>query len=111
MMTLRTDDEPDEFRRATTSRPRCVLHRMEHLRGPWRGVWWLRAGVVASWVRPAVMFVGLVAMGVAKRSHLVAIAVGSVACYATLGLPNKLSIVVGGVAGVIAGTLADRFDA
>ncbi len=69
--------------------------------------------VPADWrleFAPAVMFVGLVIMGLSKRSHVIAGLVGALACYATLDLPNKLSIVVGGIAGVIAGTLAERSD-
>lgn len=110
MMVLRKDDEPESFRRyyLTTAAVFFTGWNIAVAFGVMFG-----GSVPASWrldFAPAVMFVGLVMMGVSKRSHVVAVVVGSMMCYATLGLPNKLSIVVGGISGVIAGTLADRFD-
>lgn len=110
LLILRTEDEPKDFRRyyLTSAAVFFVGWNLSVALGVVFG-----GSVPDSWrldFAPAVMFVGLVMMGVARRSHVVAIVVGSLACYATIDLPNKLSIVVGGVCGVIAGALADRFD-
>ncbi len=110
MVILRAEDEPEDFRRyyLTCAAVFFTGWNISVALGVKFG-----GSIPLSWrldFAPAVMFAGLVIMGVARRSHVVAILVGSLACYATIGLPNKLSIVVGGVCGVIAGALADRLD-
>jgi predicted branched-subunit amino acid permease len=69
------------------------------------------SGIPESWrleVAPAVMFAGLVVIGLASRPSVVAAVTGATVCFATLGLPNNGGILVGAVSGVVAGYLADR---
>ncbi len=71
----------------------------------------LGSEIPESWrleVAPAVMFAGLVVIGLASRPSVVAAVTGATVCFATLGLPNNLGILVGAVSGVVAGYLADR---
>ena len=58
-------------------------------------------------VAPAIMFAGLVVMGVANRPGIVAAVVGAVVCLLALDVPNNGGILVGAISGVIAGYLAD----
>lgn len=58
-------------------------------------------------VAPAIMFAGLVVLGLANRPGIVAAAVGAVVCLLALDVPNNGGILVGAVSGVIAGYLAD----
>ena len=64
--------------------------------------------IPSSWAldfAPAVMFCGMVAMGVRDRPSLVAALVGGTGSALALGLENRLGLLVGGLAGVAAGTL------
>jgi predicted branched-subunit amino acid permease len=56
---------------------------------------------------PAVMFLALVVIGIQKVPQGVAAAVGGAAGLVTAGLPDRLGILVGAVAGVAAGTVAE----
>jgi predicted branched-subunit amino acid permease len=58
-------------------------------------------------VAPAIMFSGLVVLGLANRPGIVAAAVGALICLLALDVPNNGGILVGAVSGVIAGYLAD----
>jgi len=58
-------------------------------------------------VAPAIMFAGLVVMGLANRPGIVAAVVGAVVCLLALDMPNNGGILVGAISGVIAGYLAD----
>ena len=58
-------------------------------------------------VAPAIMFAGLVVLGLANRPGIVAAAVGAVVCLLALDVPNNGGILVGAVSGVIAGYFAD----
>jgi predicted branched-subunit amino acid permease len=58
-------------------------------------------------VAPAIMFAGLVVLGLANRPGIVAAVVGAGACLLALEVPNNGGILVGAVSGVIAGYLAD----
>lgn len=67
--------------------------------------------IPSSWrldVAPAVMFAGLVVIGVVDRPGAVAAVTGAAVCFAALGVPNNAGIVIGAVAGVMAGYAADR---
>lgn len=71
----------------------------------------LGSGIPESWrleVAPAVMFAGLVVVGITTRPGAVAAIVGAVVCFATLGVPNNGGILIGAVAGIAAGYAADR---
>ncbi len=69
-------------------------------------------GVIpTSWrldVAPAIMFVGIVILGLANRANLGAAAVGALVCALALELPNNLGLLVGALAGVATGFLMDQ---
>lgn len=56
---------------------------------------------------PAVMFTGLVIFGITNRPGVIAAAVGASVCFATLGLPNRVGLLIGAGCGVAAGYLAE----
>ena len=56
---------------------------------------------------PAVMFTGLVVFGITNRPGVVAAAVGAAVCFMTLGLPNRVGLLIGAGCGVVAGSLAE----
>jgi predicted branched-subunit amino acid permease len=58
-------------------------------------------------VAPAIMFAGLVVMGLANRPGIVAAVVGAVVCLLALDVPNNGGILIGAISGVLAGYLAD----
>jgi len=58
-------------------------------------------------VAPAIMFAGLVALGLSNRPGIVAAVVGAVVCLLALDAPNNGGILIGAVSGVVAGYLAD----
>lgn len=58
-----------------------------------------------------VLFLGLIVIGIDKYPKVVAALVGAVVTYLTAGLPNRAGLLVGAVAGILAGTLAERFRA
>jgi predicted branched-subunit amino acid permease len=69
------------------------------------------SGIPESWrlgVAPAVMFAGLVVVGIATRPGAVAAVVGAVVCFACLEVPNNGGILIGAVAGIVAGYATDR---
>jgi predicted branched-subunit amino acid permease len=61
-------------------------------------------------VAPAIMFAGLVVLGLTNRPGIVAAVVGAFVCLLALEVPNNGGILVGAVSGVIAGYLADVTD-
>ena len=68
--------------------------------------------VPESWrldVAPAIMFTGLVVFAVTRTPAAVAAIVGALVSLATVGLRDRLGIIVGAVAGVIAGAVAESF--
>jgi len=56
---------------------------------------------------PAIMFTGLVIFGVTNRPGVIAAAVGASVCFATLGLPNRVGLLIGAGCGVAAGYVAE----
>lgn len=67
--------------------------------------------VPSSWgidFAPALMFAGIVLMMLDRRPSVVAAVVAAIVCLATLGLPNRLGLLVGALAGVAAGSVVDR---
>jgi len=58
-------------------------------------------------VAPAIMFAGLVVLGLTNRPGIVAAVVGGAVCLLAIDVPNNGGILVGAVCGVIAGYLAD----
>jgi predicted branched-subunit amino acid permease len=66
--------------------------------------------IPAEWrlgAAPAIMFAGLVVIGATSRPAIVAAVTGAVVCLASLGVPNNGGVVIGAIAGVMAGYLAD----
>lgn len=68
----------------------------------------------ASWrleFAPAVMFLGMVVLGLRGRIRpgpgIVSAVVATAVTLATIGLPNNLGLLVGAVAGVVAGSMAE----
>jgi predicted branched-subunit amino acid permease len=58
-------------------------------------------------VAPALMFAGLVALGVSSAPGVVAAVTGGLVCLVALDVPNNGGILVGAISGVVAGYLAD----
>lgn len=58
-------------------------------------------------VAPAVMFAGLVVLGLANWPGVAAAITGAGVCFLTLGVPNNAGILIGAVCGVVAGYVAD----
>lgn len=58
-------------------------------------------------VAPAIMFAGLVAIGLSTTPGVVAAVTGGAVCLATLSVPNNGGILIGATCGVVAGYLAD----
>lgn len=54
------------------------------------------------------LFVGLIVLGIDKSSKVVAAAVGAGVTFLFAGLPNRSGLLVGALAGVIAGTVIER---
>ncbi|MEX1196515.1 MAG: AzlC family ABC transporter permease [Pseudohongiellaceae bacterium] len=55
-----------------------------------------------------ILFFGLVVMGIDKSPRLVAALVGAGATFLFAGLPNRAGLLVGALAGIAAGTIAER---
>jgi predicted branched-subunit amino acid permease len=58
-------------------------------------------------VAPAIMFSGLVVLGLTNRPGVVAAVTGAGACLLALDVPNNGGILIGAISGVVAGYLAD----
>lgn len=58
-------------------------------------------------VAPAIMFAGLVVLGLTNRPGVVAAVTGAGVCLLALEVPNNGGILIGAVSGVVAGYLAD----
>lgn len=59
-------------------------------------------------VAPAIMFLGIVILGLGSRANVAAALTGASVCALSLGLPNNLGLLVGAAAGVLVGFLVDR---
>lgn len=55
-----------------------------------------------------ILFLGLIIMGIDKSSKVVAALVGAGVTYLTAGLPSRSSLLVGALAGIVAGTIVER---
>ncbi len=69
------------------------------------------SSIPSSWrldAAPAVMFAGLVVIALTNRPGAIAALTGASVCFVALGVPNNGGILIGAVAGVGAGYLADR---
>ena len=107
LAVLQTDRPPDEFRRYYLTAGLFFF-----LNWQWAVALGMVVGPVVpeSWrleFAPAVMFLGLVLIGIEKVPQAVAALVGGLVGLATAGFQDRLGILVGGVAGVIAGAIAE----
>ena len=57
----------------------------------------------------SILFLGLIVMGIDKYPKLIAALVGAGVTYVTAGLPNRAGLLVGALAGILVGTIAERF--
>lgn len=70
----------------------------------------LGSAIPTEWrldVAPAIMFAGLVVLGLTNRPGIVAAVTGATVCLLALDVPNNGGILIGAVSGVVAGYLAD----
>ena len=70
----------------------------------------LGSAIPAEWrldVAPAIMFAGIVVLGLTNRPGIVAALVGASVCFISLDVPNNGGILLGAIAGVLAGYVAD----
>ena len=56
-----------------------------------------------------ILFIGLLVIGIDHWPKVVAAAVGAGVTYVAAGMPNRTGLLVGAFAGILAGTVADRF--
>lgn len=54
------------------------------------------------------LFIGLIVLGIDKSSKVVAALVGAGVTFLVAGLPNRSGLLIGAVAGIVAGTTAER---
>ncbi len=104
---LHADRPPDEFRRYYLTAGAFFWFNWQ-----WATALGMVVGPVVpeSWrldFAPAIMFVGLVLIGIKQVPQAVAAMVGGSVALVTAGLPDRLGIIVGGVAGVVAGAAAE----
>jgi 4-azaleucine resistance transporter AzlC len=109
LSTLQVDREPAEFRRYYLS-----VGIFFYLNWQWAVALGMVVGpiVPASWrleFAPAVMFVGLVLVGINRMPQAVAAIVGGGVGLASAGLRDRLGILIGALAGVAAATVAELY--
>ena len=104
---LQSDRSPEEFRRYY-----LTVGVFFFVNWQWATALGMVVGPIVpeSWqlgFAPAVMFLGLVLIGINKVPQAVAAVVGGLVGLATAGLQDRLGILVGAIAGVVAGTYAE----
>lgn len=57
----------------------------------------------------SILFLGLIVMGIDKTPKLVAALVGGGVTFLFAGLPNRAGLLVGALAGIVAGTIAEKY--
>lgn len=110
LVMLQTDRPPAEFRRYY-----LTVGLFFYLNWQWATALGLVVGPVVpdSWqlgFAPPIMFLGIVLVSVAKRAHAAAVVVGGLVGLATAGLQDRLGILIGAIAGVVAGALVEYRD-
>jgi len=108
LASLRGSDDPETFRiyYLTTGATFWILWQLTTALGLLIGpvvpeAWNLKFAV-------PILFLGLVIMGIDKSPKLVAALVGAGVTFVFAGLPNRAGLLVGAVAGIAAGTIAER---
>jgi predicted branched-subunit amino acid permease len=107
LASLQVDRPPDEFRRYYLSAGLFFFVNWQ-----WSVALGMAVGPVVpeSWrldYAPAIMFIGLVLIGIRRFPQALAAIVGGVVALAAAGLRDRLGILVGAIAGVVAGTWAE----
>ncbi|NNF54179.1 MAG: branched-chain amino acid permease [Acidimicrobiales bacterium] len=107
LTSLHTDLEPERFRRYYLTLAAMFYSAWQVL-----SVLGILFGalVPTSWglgFAPALMFAGIVVMMLTNRPAVIAAVVAAAVCFATLGLPNRSGLLVGALAGISAGFLAE----
>jgi predicted branched-subunit amino acid permease len=107
---LQVDRPPAEFRRYYLS-----AGLFFYLNWQWAVALGMVVGPVVpdSWrleFAPAVMFLGLVLIGINRMPQAVAALVGGTVGLATAGLRDRLGILIGALAGVAAATVAEVYE-
>ena len=109
LVSIRTDDDPDDFRTYYLAA------------GATFWILWQLTTALGIAIGPAVplewnlqfaiplLFIGLLVLGVDKSSKLVAALVGAGVTFMFAGLPNRSGLLVGAFAGILVGTLMERF--
>lgn len=109
LVSIRTDDDPDDFRTYYLAA------------GATFWILWQLTTALGIVIGPAVplewnlqfaiplLFIGLIVLGVDKASKLVAALVGAGVTFLFAGLPNRSGLLVGAFAGILVGTLMERF--
>jgi predicted branched-subunit amino acid permease len=109
LVTIRPEEKPDRFRSYYLAA------------GATFWVLWLvvvGVGLIMGPVLPEewnlelaipILFIGLLVVGTDTWPEVVAALAGAVVTWLAAGLPNRTGLLVGALAGVAAGTLADRF--
>lgn len=109
LSSLRRDDDPATFRiyylalGATFWILWQVVTALGILAGPVVPAYWNLSFAVP------ILFLGLVVMGIDKYPKLVAALVGAGVTFVFAGLPNRAGLLVGALAGIAAGTIAERY--
>ncbi len=108
LVTVKLDDDPDDFR----------TYYMAAGATFW--ILWQVTTVIGIIIGPVVpdswnlefavplLFVGLLVIGIDTSPKLVAAVVGAGVTYLFAGLPNRAGLLIGGLAGVVAGVIAQR---
>ena len=109
LVSLRTDDDPDTFRNYFLAA------------GATFWIFWQITVALGLFVGPVVpeewnlgfavpiLFIGLIVLGVDKWPKLMAALVGAGVTYLTASLPSRGGLLVGAVAGIVAGTIVERY--
>lgn len=110
---LQADRPPHEFRRYY-----LTVGAFFFVNWQWATALGMLVGPIVpeSWqlgFAPAIMFLGLVLIGIDRAPQAAAATVGGLVALATAGLPDRLGILVGAIAGVVAGAWVEarRSDA
>ena len=109
LATLRLDDDPETFRTyyLTAGATFWVFWQVTVAAGLFLGPvipeeWNLAFAV-------PILFIGLIVIGIDRYPKLIAALVGAGVTYVTAGLPNRAGLLVGALAGILAGTVAERY--
>ncbi len=110
LAVLRTDRPPAAFRRYYLS-----VGLFFYLNWQWAVALGMVVGPVVpeSWrleFAPAVMFLGLVLIGINRLPQAVAAFVGGAVALTTAGLRDRLGVLIGAIAGVAAATVAELYE-